>query len=75
MRRTPIMVCPIRCGAEENLLCPEHSEGNGVVLKIAGFRRQQPAEKSARKIYCARKNRTFCKRPQIVANLRLNGKE
>ena len=64
-----------RGGAEENLLCPEHSEGNGVVLKIAGFRSRQLGEKSARKIYCARKNRTFCKRTQIVANLRLNGKE
>ena len=44
MRRTPITVCPKRCGAEENLLCPEHSEGNGVVLKIAANRSRQLGE-------------------------------
>ena len=47
MRRTSIMVCHIRCGAEENLRHPERSEGGGVVLKIAGFRSRQLGEKSA----------------------------
>ena len=37
MRRTSIMVCPIRCGAEENLRHPERSEGGGVVLKSQDF--------------------------------------
>ena len=32
MRRTSIMVCPIRCGAEENLRCLERGESSGVVL-------------------------------------------
>ena len=33
MRRTSIMVCPERCGAEENLRHLERSESGGVVLK------------------------------------------
>ena len=32
MRRTSIMVCPERCGAEENLRCLERGESSGVVL-------------------------------------------
>ncbi len=37
MRRISIMVCPIRCGAEENLRYPERSEGGGVVLNSQDF--------------------------------------
>ena len=32
MRGIPITVCPERCRAEENLRCPEKTEGSGVVL-------------------------------------------
>ena len=37
MRRTSIMVCPERCGAEENLRHLERSESGGVVLKSQDF--------------------------------------
>ncbi len=36
------------CRAEENLRCPEHSEGNGVVLKFAANRSRQLGEVCAR---------------------------
>ena len=41
-------VCQNRCRAEENLRCPEHSEGNGVVLKFAANRSRQLGEVCAR---------------------------
>ena len=46
-------VCYNRCRAEENLRCPEHSEGNGVVLKFAANRSRQLGEVCARLLFSA----------------------
>ena len=44
------------CRAEENLRCPEHSEGNGVVLKFAANRSRQLGEVCARLLFGMQKN-------------------
>ncbi len=60
MRRTSIMVCPERCGAEENLRCLERGESSGVVLKIAANRSRQLGEVCASTLSCKSKNHAFC---------------